>query len=326
MAQLPSLEAFGISPTLGFLSDQPPLTSFSDPQFAKIDELISSLPHLISTRSLRRTIDSLAFLDPSTLSHEGEYRRAYVVFGFLAHAYVWAGSEEGPVETIPAQLAEPFLHVCDRLGTEPVLSYAGLCLWNWAPKTRDGRYIGNGGTRNDFFELHELSPLASFTGSPGESAFHHVPVLNEAEGGPLVSLLLDAIAAGQRNDARVVEEALIKSAHIIERMKQHLPKLYSTLDAGMFYHVLRPFLAGGKGMEEKGLPRGFVFQKRDGTEREVRCIGGSAAQSSLFQFLDSALGVVHGSSDDKGKTESLYQVRERRWEEDETTRLRESWW
>ncbi|KAH8177951.1 indoleamine 2,3-dioxygenase domain-containing protein [Sarocladium implicatum] len=288
MIQLPNLDTFGISPNLGFLSNQRPLSSFSNPCFAQLDELATDLPILITTGSLRTKLDSLPYLDPIHLSSEGEYRRAYVVLGFLIHAYVWGGSRDnGPLGSIPSQLAEPFLAVCERLGMEPVLSYAGLCLWNWAPK--DGTaYCPSG-----FFELHDLQPLGSFTGGRGEAAFYHVPVLVEAEGGPLIPLLLEAVAATERSDADQVTKALTRSAEIIERMKLHLPKLYTTLDAGMFYHELRPFLSGGKGMEDKGLPRGFVFQRRDGSEQEVQCIGGSAAQSSLFQFLDVVLGIQH---------------------------------
>lgn len=146
----------------------------------------------------------------------------------------------------------------------------------------------------------------------GETDFNLVPVLIEAEGGPLVRLLLDAVVAGAAGGgdevSKPVQRALEICAETIGRMRKHLAKLYSTLDADFFYHRLRPFLSGGKGMEAKGLPRGFVFQRRDGSEREVKCIGGSAAQSSLFQFLDLVLGVEHVSTGD-GDSETLFRVR-----------------
>jgi indoleamine 2,3-dioxygenase len=224
-----------------------------------------------------------------------------VLLGFLIHAYVWGGPKDnGPLETVPPQLAEPYIAVCERLGTEPVLSYAGLCLWNWEAKG------GASSSPSAFYELEDLQPLGCFTGTTGEAAFHHVPVLIEAEGGPLIPLLLSAVAAIERNDADRITKALIESTETIERMKKHLPKLYTKLEADMFYHTLRPFLAGGKGMEDKGLPRGFVFQRRDGTEQQVRCIGGSAAQSSLFQFLDIVLGVQHEPT--AGNKETLFEV------------------
>ncbi|KAL2202616.1 indoleamine 2,3-dioxygenase subfamily [Sarocladium strictum] len=301
MIQLPDLDAFDISPTLGFLSNHPPLPSFSNPHFAQLDELVANLSVHINNGTLRQRVDNLPHLDHSHLSSDQEYKRAYLVLGFLIHAYVWGGPKDnGPLETVPPHLAEPYLAVCERLGTEPVLSYAGLCLWNWEAK--DVASASSSG----FFELQDIQPLGCFTGTTGESAFHHVPVLIEAEGGPLIPLFLSAVAATERNDADQITKALIESAATIERMKKHLPKLYTKLEADMFYHTLRPFLAGGKGMEDKGLPRGFVFQRGDGTEKEVRCIGGSAAQSSLFQFLDIVLGVQHEPT--AGSKETLFEA------------------
>ncbi|KAH7161850.1 indoleamine 2,3-dioxygenase subfamily [Dactylonectria macrodidyma] len=294
---IPNLDTFGISRTRGFLSSNPPLTAFRQVDYVKWDELVARLPKLVSSHTLYQEIHALPLLNTSKLSSELDYRRAYVVLAFLVHAYVWGGSEDGkPIETIPPQLAEPFLTVCESVGMQPVLSYAGLCLWNWK-RNNDG-----GTSEESFFELSQLESLTSFLGIRGEDAFYHVPVLIEAEGGPLVPLLLDAVAAAERGDTAFVTNALRSSAETLTRMGQHLPKLFSTLDVGMFYHKLRPFLGGGKGMEEKGLPRGMVFKRSDGLEQVVKCIGGSAAQSSLFQFLDYVLGVEHRPSGDRSET------------------------
>jgi indoleamine 2,3-dioxygenase len=315
--QAPDVDTYCISPHLGFLSDNPPLRSFTKSQYAPWDELIANLPRLISSHSLRRTVDdTLPYIDPSDLSTELENQRAYVVLGFLIHAYVWCetgddvatGLERQPRGTIPPQLAEPFLHVCDELGLPPVLLYAGLCLWNWKLGAVQDVLPA---AANQFYELEQLECVGSFTGDLGETDFNLVPVLVEAEGGPLVRLLLDAVvagAAGGDEAAKSVQRALEICAETIGRMRKHLAKLYSTLDADFFYHRLRPFLSGGNGMEDRGLPRGFVFQRRDGSEKAVKCIGGSAAQSSLFQFLDLVLGVEHASTGD-GDPETLFQVR-----------------
>lgn len=132
--QVPDMDTYGISPHLGFLSDNAPLTSFAKSQYAPWDELIANLPRPISSHSLRRTVDdTLPYIDPSDLASELEHQRAYVVLGFLIHAYVWGQTGDDdtagqPRGTIPPQLAEPFLHVCDELGLPPVLLYAGLCL------------------------------------------------------------------------------------------------------------------------------------------------------------------------------------------------------
>lgn len=302
--KVPSLDDFGLSTRRGFLSDDPPLTAFDNAYFAQWDALVSDLPNLISTHAVRQKIKSLPILDAAKLSTRLEYQRAYVVLAFLVHAYVWAGgsdSERKPEEVVPPQLAEPFLKVCEVLDTEPVLSYAGLCLWNW--RASEAARVSEGG----FYELDTLTSLGTFTGSCGEDAFYHVPVLIEAEGGPLLAILLDALQATENHDVETVKKAFETSAETFKRMTHHLPKMYAKLDADAFYHQLRPFLAGGKGMESKGLKRGVVFQRINGTEYVAQCIGGSAGQSSLFQFLDIVLGTEHKAP--VGSKQTLFQVR-----------------
>jgi indoleamine 2,3-dioxygenase len=301
---IPHLQDYGVSETRGFLSDEHPLTTFTDSYFTPWDNLISHLSTSISAGSVRKQIHNLPLLDISKLSTEPEYRRAYVVLGFLTHAYVWsAGSDESPAgETIvPPQLAEPFLQACEVLGLRPVVSYAGLCLWNWkvnsSPSEEDNAISA-------FYNLDQLSSLASFTGSPGEDAFYHIPVLIEAEGGPLISLLLNAITASSRGDTTSVIATLQTSEATIARMMQHLPKMYARLDADEFYNQMRPFMAGGKGKLPRG---GMVFLRSDRSEYVAECIGGSAAQSSLFQFLDLVLGTEHKVA--AGSKETLFQVR-----------------
>lgn len=301
-ATVPNLEKFGLSKTLGFLSDESPLQSFPNPYFAPWDQIASTLPDDIASHAISHKIHDLSILSTSKLVTELEFRRAYVVLAFTIHGYTWGASKDGtPVGEIPPQLAEPFLAVCDHLGLEPVLSYAGLCLWNWASPSDDGN------TKGRFPDLAQMKSMASFTGTRGEDAFYHVPVLIEAEGGPLVSRLLNAVAAAEDSDSQFVIKALNDAADTFVRMGTHLPKMYSVLDADMFYHTLRPFFGAGSGNEDKGLPRGVVFQKTDGSQQEVKCIAGTAGQSSLFQFLDLVLGVEHKKPEHAKET--FFQVR-----------------
>lgn len=289
----------GICPKLGFLSPARPLTAFANKYYSDWDRIAAQFPRLIESRQLATHIRLLPILSVIHLENELEYRRAYVVLGFLIQAHVWGSAAQTPSELVPSQLAEPFLAVCQELGVQSILSYSGLVLWNWT--TIDS-------ARNDgqFPDLAELTSLVSFTGTRGEDAFYHVPALVEADGGPLIPLLLKATEAAQANDFTFVQEALETCTARLAKLGKHLAKLYGVLDADMFYHQLRPFLAGGKGMESKGLPRGIVFQRADGSEVEVKCIGGSAAQSSLFPFLDHLLGVEH---EEAKSSVSVFQVR-----------------
>ena len=276
-------EVYGVSRILGFLSPNRPLRSLPDTYYAPWDDLSPRLPDLLKNQQLEQAIADLPTLDTARLQSDLELQRAYTNLAFLVHGYVW--SRSSPCMAIPPQLSDPFLQVCAKLGMRPVVSYAGLCIWNW--QSPDVAAVP---------ELNSMEMIASFTGTRGEAAFYHVPVLVEYVGGHLVGTLLDAmhaIESGTANIGAVVLAALQDASKTIEQMGKELAKLYPVLDADFFYHELRPFIGGGKGMEDKGLPRGIVFVKSNGEEVEARFAGGSAAQSSLFPFLDHALGVQH---------------------------------
>jgi indoleamine 2,3-dioxygenase len=295
------LDVYGLSKARGFLPEQPPQDSFSDPYYSPWDKLVAHLSQLIASHTVRQAVEKLPLLTTKNLTSQSDFERGYVVLSFIAHALVWGSREHGNgAELIPPQITEPYFDICDELGMQRVLSYAGLCLWNWRPMPEATK------GENGFYNLANLRSVASFMDSRGENAFYHVPVLVEAEGGPLVYTLLHALEQAEAGNTTAVTEALNLTTKTLERMTTHLPKLYTSLGANMFYFKLRPYLAGGKGMEEKGLKRGFVFQRSDGSEVESRLIGGSAAQSSLFQFLDLALGVEHQGPRDG--SESVFTV------------------
>lgn len=284
MHSIPDPLSFDISSQQGFLSTHTPCKAFRDERYRPWDDIISDLPSLIKTKQLNQTIDRLPLLHTDGLRTDLDYRRAYVVLGFLVHSYVW--STTLPTAKIPPQLSEPFLEVCEKLRMESVLSYAGLCIWNW-------KFLDP----HSGFQLENMETLATFTGDPQEAAFYHVPVLVERQGGFLMHRLLAAVDAAAKGQSSFVAEALKETSDAIVRMGEELMKLYSTLEANFFYHDLRPFLAGGKGMEEKGLPDGMVFVKATGDEVKVKAVGGSAVQSSLFPFLDRILGIRHQDED-----------------------------
>lgn len=58
---------------------------------------MSDLPRLIRTGEIRRRVLDLPVLSVNGLrgdnkdSEEAEWQRAYVVLGFLTHAYIWGG-------------------------------------------------------------------------------------------------------------------------------------------------------------------------------------------------------------------------------------------
>ena len=173
--------------------------------------------------------------------------------------------------------------MCKHLELPTVATYAGVCLWNFKPIFPD-EPIDN---------LENLSTLATFTGSLDESWFYLVSVAIEARGGPIINWMLNAIAAARLKDSQAVTACLQASAERLDELGTLLQRMYENCDPHVFYHRIRPFLAGSKNMADAGLPNGVLFDTGQGDERYVQYGGGSNAQSSLIQFFDVVLGIEH---------------------------------
>lgn len=289
----PDIADHDVSPISGFLPPQPPLTRLSE-YYTAWDDLAERLAESIASKSIRIEVDALPVLSASKLTTKPQLHRAFVVLGFLVHAYIWCEGSDLPEPNVPPQLAEPYLKVCERLGMQPTLSYAGLCLWNWTLKSK-GHKESNGDTTRmeDLGRLEDLDCLVSFTGTRDEAVFYVVPIMVEAKGGRLVNLLFEAMKAAVQGDVETVVSALEETRDTLPRMSALVKLLHEQCDAKVFFDIVRPFFPGAKGLEEKGMPDGVVFHQSDGSKVCARCVGGSAAQSSDFQFLDAALGVRH---------------------------------
>lgn len=106
--------------------------------------------------------------------------------------------------------------------------------------------------------------------------------------------MLDAITAARSNDSLAVTVCLQELAETLDELGTLLERIYENCDPHVFYHRIRPFLAGGKNMADAGLPNGVQFDTGAGNDDPyVQYGGGSNAQSSLIQFFDIVLGIEH---------------------------------
>lgn len=263
---LKDLEQYDLSRSSGFVPEQAsgPLREYYQPW----ETLAASLPTLLcSDSALLSQVVALPVLGVHGLHGEADWQRAYVLLGFVIHGYCHGCG----TDLVPLTLSEPFLEICEHLGVEPVLSYAGLCLYNW---TKGGEVGVLGGLRAQ----------ASFTGTQGEAAFYLTPVSVERTGGHLLAQMLQAMVDAQNRDWKAVQAALDNCSSTLKAMTTALDGL-TLLKPDMFWHQIRPYIAGLR----------VAFERRDADPLQIDLAGGSAAQSSLFQFLDHVLGVKHAS-------------------------------
>lgn len=284
------ISTFSVLATTGFLPAELPLRRLPQLKFQPWEDVVENLPALLLSRRIRLVIEQLPEIEVAELQLLPELRRAYSVLGFLAHGYVWGTST--PSSRIPEHIAKPLIEVSEKLGLPPLATYAGLCLWNF-------REIMPGLDEYAQARLNwdNLTTINTFTGSIDESWFYLVSVFFEYSGGQSVRYGLQAMEHARHGNVEQLTRSLQELAQSIDHLGSVLMRMEEMCDPHVFYFRIRPYLAGWKNMEGVGLhPNGVIY----GNEKAHRSYaGGSNAQSSLIQFLDSLLSVQHHSTGER---------------------------
>lgn len=170
-----------------------------------------------------------------------------------------------------------------QLDLPPTATYPALNLWNCG-LIRDGADITN---------PENVVMRHTFTGTEDEAWFYAVSVSVEAKGVRAIQLMLKCNEAIERNEHEDVLECLHLFRVVIVELSAILHRMHERCAPSVFYHRIRPFLAGSRNMAKAGLPRGIFYDEGDGKGSWRQYSGGSNAQSTLIQFLDISLGVAH---------------------------------
>ncbi|KAH8174718.1 indoleamine 2,3-dioxygenase domain-containing protein [Sarocladium implicatum] len=273
-----------------FLPQDRPSKHLKDPYYEPWELVAQHLPQLIQEDRIRSAVEALPTLSTDRLRSEADWRRAYVILGFLTHAYVWGGDQ--PADILPPQITVPFLVVSSHLELPPVLTYAACVLWNFTSRS------------DDFSQIEDLDTLLTFTGTESESWFYLISVAMEAKASGIIQSMMEALASVKGRDYDAVTESLVKLKECIQDVAAILDRMYERCDPMTFYHHIRPFLAGSKNMEASGLPRGVFYDEGNGEGEWRQLRGGSNGQSSLIQFFDVILGVEHHGHGTKTSNQS----------------------
>ncbi|KAJ5710351.1 Indoleamine 2-3-dioxygenase [Penicillium malachiteum] len=291
-----NLDEYAISEN-GFLPSSLPLAMLTNKYYEPWENIAQHLPALLQSGHIRSMVKELPLLTTDNLRTEPELRRAYSILGFITHAYIWGGTL--PEDNLPTCLAKPFIEISNHLGLPPCATYAGLALWN---------YTAAAGA--DITNPDNVSTLSSFTGTSDEEWFIVISVAIEAKGGKLLQLMLDAIAAAAAKDTKLLTELLWAFMDRLQDFNNTLKRLNDRCNPDVFFHKLRPLLAGSKNMSIAGLPHGVFYNEGNGVGEWHQYCGGSNGQSSLIQTFDIFLGVVHSATGGRGSpTEYLMNMR-----------------
>jgi indoleamine 2,3-dioxygenase len=202
---------------------------------------------------------------------------------------------------LPASISCPFLEVSSYLELPPCATYAALNLWNFTTL--------NPGDSQDLTDPDNLAILNSFTGTDDERWFFVISVAIEACGAKVIPLVLNAIGAVNLQDHERVTQLLVEITEAIGVLSKIFQRMHEKCNPDVFYHQIRPLLAGSKNMAAVGLPNGVFYDRGEGVGEWRQYSGGSNAQSSLIQLFDIALGVEHWASGDEATSTTPSQLK-----------------
>ena len=95
---------------------------------------------------------------------------------------------------------------------------------------------------------NNLQPVFTFTGTKDESWFYIVHMLLEVAAVPGLKAIQHAYTSMINHDHQGLTQDLLNVRSTLERMLEMLLKMYEHCDPKVFYVMIRPFLAGSKGL------------------------------------------------------------------------------
>ena len=262
------LEKYDVDSQNGFLPKETPLDNLPK-EYELWDNLNAQMTTALQDNDFTQKVEELPLLEVGELN-KIELERAMLLLGTFAHAYV----KESKTNTIPKQVAIPWAKVAEKLQRLPIIAHSALVLQNW-------RLINP----KQPFHLDNLETQFSFTGTKTESWFFLATTNIEKIGAKAIPMLLESVHLADAENYEEAIQLLKKVLPICQDLLAALRKMYEFCDPTIFYNEVRGFFDS------------FDKVVYEGTTPTTRSYsGGSAAQSSLLQFLDMVIGMDYGQT------------------------------
>jgi indoleamine 2,3-dioxygenase len=270
---LDKIGEFDIDSQTGFVPAEDPLNHLPA-AFHAWESIVPELSALIRSRLLRKALLGIELVEHHALSTRRERERALVLLSVFANGWVWGGAE--PHFRIPPQVAVPLCAVAAMLDRPPIVHYASMALNNWR---RIDRTIP--------LSADNARMQVQFLGGVDEDWFFMGSLGVELAGAPLLQMVHAATLASRRLDDAELSGLLDQIANAMTPVLRALLRMREWCDPHVFYHRVRPFLAGWPSP-------GVIYEGV--SEDPKRYVGGSAGQSSLIQAVDALMGVRHDAT------------------------------
>ena len=270
----------------GFLPDKFPVSEYSasSSSLSRLHQIANSLPKLLLTSRVRRTIDALQKDDLSidellATGPEKDLRFAMVQLSFIAHAYIWGGS--AAKGKLPEAVSKPWVQVAAVLGRPPILSYASYCLDNWFLLDKE-----------ESISLENVGLITNFLGGIDEDWFVTVHVCIENAASDAIRAAEAIAQCTAESDEQQVEALLKRIDQSLQKVNKIFLRMTERCNPYIYYHRVRPFIFGSK--DNPALVKGLVLENQFNNKPQF-LRGETGAQSSIVPSLDGALGVKHSN-------------------------------
>ncbi|KAG5272769.1 hypothetical protein AALO_G00169090 [Alosa alosa] len=270
------LKSFFISEEYGFVLEDP-LTELPHCYQPWMD-IANNLTHLIKTHQLRDLVKKMPLLSTLHLHGYRQLRLAHLALGFITMGYVWQEGLHQPAQALPKALAVPYCNVSQAMGLPPILVYADCVLANWRLKDPSRP-----------MEIGNLDTIFSFPGGESGKNFFLVSMLVEKSANSGIQGVISAVNAMVTFDISSLHKALQRITLSLKNMEEAFRIIHNHVDPKIFHGTFRIYLSGWR--DNPLLPDGLWYEGV--REEPLRLSGGSAAQSSSIQSLDTLLGIQH---------------------------------
>jgi indoleamine 2,3-dioxygenase len=288
---------FDVSAAHGFLPAVPPLITLPH-TYQALQTVLDNMPIQLSNEQpgylhFPGKIQEVANQLPNYLAEvkqESDIRiiqALYRGYAFLTSAYTLepafqhhkqTGTYGKAMNTLPANIAQPFVAVCEKLNVFPWLDYHyGYSLGNFYKINPEGT-----------LEWDNLHMCVKFSGQPDEAGFILLHVDINQFSPNLVGSVLATLAAVEANALDQVEAGLEKNLDTLTQMNIRRKEMWKA-SRWQHYNDFRVFIMGIKGNEEI-FGEGVTYTGVWDTPQQFR--GQTGAQDDIIPMEDIFSGVT----------------------------------
>ena len=287
----------------GFITEKDPITQLSH-HYVHWENTAGILPEVISqvfdnnsfNKKLnyfyaRRLLEEMPKYEVDNLRTENERRRAILLLGIFAHAWVWlpyvSGVSDKPEHFIPEQISVPLYQLTKSFNRPPVLTNSDLFDYNWTPK--------NSGEE---MNIHNLDILNGFVKNDAEKYFYLTYFIMNLKGSPAIQAMLKL--QNTLENTIFISESLLTEMQIyldiitqsLEEIRKALSQVFSNINKEDWFNKVRCFSVGWNNKDM--FPNGVIYEGvKDYNNQGQFFYGPSGFQYPVFHCVDAFLDIQH---------------------------------